>query len=69
VIKTPVRMYYGDMDESFTAGLAKLPMEYQKAMGNNNVEAFSTGADNNHRMTYANAVPKWKAWFDSLITK
>jgi len=69
VIKTPVRMYYGDMDESFTAGLAKLPMEFQKAMGNNIVEAFSTGADNNHRMTYANAVPKWKAWFDSLITK
>lgn len=69
VIKTPVHMYYGDMDESFTAGLAVLPREYQKAMGNKTVEAFSTGADNNHRMTYANAVPEWKTWFDSLINK
>lgn len=67
VIKTPVRMYYGDVDESFTVGLARLPMEYQKAMGNTLVEAYSTGADNNHRMTYGNAVPKWKTWFDSLL--
>ena len=30
VIKTPVRMYYGEVDECLTTGLARLPMEYQK---------------------------------------
>jgi pimeloyl-ACP methyl ester carboxylesterase len=65
VIKTPVRMFYGEIDEAVTIGLARLPMDYQKAMGNNMVEAISTGA-NTHRMTFANAVPQWKTWFDSL---
>ena len=69
VIKTPVHMYYGDVDECLTIGLAKLPAEYQKALGNTLVESFSTGADANHRMTYARAVPEWKTWFDSLILK
>jgi hypothetical protein len=31
VVKTPVKMYYGDVDECLTTGLARLPMEYQKA--------------------------------------
>jgi hypothetical protein len=69
VIKTPVHMYYGDIDECLTIGLARLPYEYQKAMGNTKVEAFSTGADANHRITYARAVPQWKQWFDELLLK
>ena len=69
VIRTPVRMYYGDVDECLTVGLARLPMEYQRAMGNTSVEAISTGPDANHRMAYARAVPEWKKWFDSLTTK
>jgi hypothetical protein len=60
-------MYYGDVDECLTIGLARLPSEFQKAMGNNKVEAISTGADSNHRMTYARAVPEWKKWFDSIL--
>jgi pimeloyl-ACP methyl ester carboxylesterase len=67
VIETPVKMYYGDVDECLTIGLARLPSEFQKAMGNNRVEAISTGADSNHRMTYARAVPEWKKWFDSIL--
>jgi pimeloyl-ACP methyl ester carboxylesterase len=67
VIETPVKMYYGDVDECLTIGLARLPSEFQKAMGNNKVEAISTGADSNHRMTYARAVPEWKKWFDSIL--
>ena len=68
VIESPVRMYYGEIDESLTVGLAQLPSDYQKAMGNNKVEAFSLGADANHRISFARAVPQWKKWFDQLQT-
>lgn len=66
VIESPVRMYYGEIDESLTNGLAVLPSAYQKAMGNNKVEAISLGADANHRIAFARAVPQWKKWFDQL---
>jgi pimeloyl-ACP methyl ester carboxylesterase len=69
VVKTPVHMYYGDIDECLTIGLARLPMDYQKALGNNKVEAYSTGTDANHRITYARATPEWKTWFDSMQKK
>jgi pimeloyl-ACP methyl ester carboxylesterase len=69
VIKTPLHMYYGDIDESLSIGLARMPFEYQKAIGNNLVEVFSAGVDANHRITYGRAVPQWKIWFDSLLTK
>lgn len=66
VIQTPVHMYYGDVDECLATGLARLPMEYQTALGNTNVEAFSAGKDANHRKTYGRATPEWKKWFDSF---
>ena len=69
VVKTPVHMYYGDIDECLTIGLARLPYDYQKAMGNDKVEAFSAGPDANHRITYARAAPEWKKWFDGLMKK
>jgi len=46
-----------------------LPYEFQKATGNNNVEALSMGADANHRITYGRAAVVWKSWFDELIKK
>lgn len=69
VIESPVRMYYGEIDESLTNGLAQLPSDYQKAMGNNKVNAISLGTDANHRIAFARAVPQWKSWFDQLITE
>ena len=69
IIQTPVHMYYGEIDEAVNIGLAKLPSEYQKALGNNLVESFSTGPDANHRIGYARAVPEWKIWFDDLSSK
>jgi len=66
-IKTPVRMYYGDADQCLTTGLARLPMEWQRAMGNINGEAISVGADGTHRLAFGRAVPAWKAWFDSML--
>jgi pimeloyl-ACP methyl ester carboxylesterase len=65
-IKTPVKMYYGEIDQCLTIGLARLPMEWQKAMGNDKVTALSLGPDATHRLTYGRAVPEWKRWFDSL---
>ncbi|MCF8476860.1 MAG: prolyl oligopeptidase family serine peptidase [Pseudolabrys sp.] len=67
VVKSPVRNYYGETDEVITPGLGRLPMTYQRAIGNGNptVEAVSTG-DTTHRGTFARAVPQWKTWFDGL---
>jgi pimeloyl-ACP methyl ester carboxylesterase len=65
-IKTPVKMCYGDSDECLSIGLARLPMEWQKAIGNNTTEAISMGPDATHRITYARAAVVWKKWFDSL---
>ncbi|GJE37696.1 alpha/beta hydrolase family protein [Methylobacterium persicinum] len=63
VVKTPVRTFYGEADEAIRTELGRLPMAYQKALGNDRVEAVSTGATS-HRGTFARAVPQWKAWFD-----
>ena len=68
-IKTPVHMYYGDIDQCLTIGLARLPYDWQKAMGNDKVEVFSAGSDATHRLTYGRAVPEWKKWFDSMLVK
>lgn len=65
VIRTPVRMYYGEIDESLTVGLARLPMDYQRSMGNDRVAAISLGADANHRITYARAAKEWLPWFEA----
>jgi hypothetical protein len=69
VIRTPVRMYYGEVDECLTVGLARLPMEYQRAIGNDRVTAISAGPDANHRITYARAAKEWLAWFEEQRTR
>lgn len=63
VVKTPVRTFYGEADEAIRTELGQLPMTYQKSLGNDRVEAVSTGPTS-HRGTFATAVPQWKAWFD-----
>lgn len=67
VIRTPMRNYYGEADEAIPIELARLAMNYQRALGagNDTVEALSTG-DTDHRGTYARAIPQWKDWFDGL---
>ncbi len=65
VIKTPMRNYYGELDEVLRPPLARLPMEYQRTLGGETVTAISTGEDT-HRGTFARAVPQWKAWFDGF---
>ncbi len=67
IIQSPVRNYYGATDEVVSEGLARLPMDYQRAIGggNDKVEAISTG-DTDHRGTFGKAAAEWKTWFDSL---
>lgn len=65
VIKTPVHNFYGETDEVISSGLGQLAMTYQNAIGNQRVEAISTGPTT-HRGTFALAVPQWKTWFDTL---
>lgn len=69
VVKTPLRNYYGEIDEVITTGLGKLPMVYQQSIGNPQVEALSAGPKANHRGTFAYAVAEQKKWFDSLLTR
>lgn len=65
VVRTPVRTYYGERDEVISIGLGRLAMTWQQAMGNDKVEAVSTGPTT-HRGTFALALPHWKAWFDGM---
>jgi hypothetical protein len=68
-MKTPVRMYYGDIDQCLPIELARLAYNWQKAIGNDKMEVFSCGPDATHRITYGRAVLEWKKWFDSLKEK
>jgi dienelactone hydrolase len=65
IIRTPVHNHYGENDEVIRQELGRLAMTYQRAIGNDRVQAISTG-DTTHRGTFARAVPQWKQWFDSL---
>lgn len=67
VIQTPVRSYYGEVDEAISLGMAHLPMRYQQSMGNEKVEALSAGATT-HRGTFVYSIAEQKRWFDSLQT-
>jgi hypothetical protein len=64
-IRTQTRNYYGEADEAVRPQLARLPMDYNRALGGSSVEAVLTGNDT-HRGTFARAVPLWKEWFDVL---
>jgi pimeloyl-ACP methyl ester carboxylesterase len=68
IIQTPVRNYYGEIDEVVSVELAKLPMLYQQSLGNTKVEAMSAGAIADHRGTFLTSVAEQKKWFDSLLT-
>jgi pimeloyl-ACP methyl ester carboxylesterase len=66
IVRSPLRNYYGETDEAISLGVGRLAMNFQKALGNDKVEAVSTGPTT-HRGTYVTAAPHWKQWFDSLL--
>jgi hypothetical protein len=62
---TPIRMYYGLVDEVVTVPVALLPLYYDQALGNTNITSHSvTGG--NHRGTFLRAVSEQKTWFDTF---
>ena len=66
LIQTPVRNYYGEIDQVLSAELAKLPMRYQQGMGSDMVQALSAGPQADHRGTFVYAAAESKKWFDEL---
>ena len=62
---TPIRMYYGLVDEVVTVPVALMPLYYDQALGNTNITSHSvTGG--NHRGTFLRAVSEQKTWFDTF---
>lgn len=68
--KTPVRNYYGAVDEIVPAYIARLPIGYQQVMaGAESSPAEVQGAKANHHGAFVAAVAREKRWFDSLLIK
>ena len=64
--KTPVQMYYGDLDQVIFVPIGKLAASYQESMGSKSIETVQVLAGNHHR-TFLTAVAGQKKWFDTLI--
>ena len=64
--KTPVKMYFGTLDEAVPPRVATLAADYQKAMGNKRVVIAKPVPRANHRGAYVTAVSKQLPWFNSL---
>ena len=64
--RTPLRSYYGDIDEVVPAFIATLPVGYQDLMGGSGTKAVPAGSQANHRGTFVHAVSDQKLWFDEL---
>ncbi|NDF99713.1 MAG: alpha/beta hydrolase, partial [Chitinophagia bacterium] len=56
---------YGLEDEVVTVPVALLAIQYNQALGNTNISAYSV-LGGNHRGTFLRAVANQKIWFDSL---
>lgn len=63
---TPLRAYYGLMDEAVPENIASLGVNYMKAIGKTDAEAFSAGQEADHRATYVESILDAKAWIDSF---
>ncbi|WZO98710.1 hypothetical protein EP7_000298 [Isosphaeraceae bacterium EP7] len=64
--KTPLRTYFGDIDEVVPAFIATLPAGYQDLMGGGSTRAMPAGSQADHRGTFVHAVSDQKSWFDEL---
>jgi hypothetical protein len=63
---TPLRIYYGDVDEVVPEYISKLPVDYQQLMGGAEVTATPSGKYADHRGNFVYAVKHQKQWFDQL---
>lgn len=67
--RTPMRCYFGEVDEVVPVYIAKLPEGFQTTVGGAATEAISAGPKADHRGTFLFAVAHEKAWFDALLAK
>lgn len=67
--KTPLKMYYGELDEVVPIYIAQLPAAYHKLLGINSTAAVEAWAKSDHRATYLYSVIHVKAWYDSFLKK
>jgi pimeloyl-ACP methyl ester carboxylesterase len=63
---TPLRAYYGLLDEAVPDNIASLGVNYMKALGKTDAEAFNAGQEADHRATYIESILDAKAWIDSF---
>ena len=66
--QTPLRMYYGEVDNIIPVFLATLPAAYQNQLGCNTI-AISAGATADHRAGYVYSLIHVKPWFDEFLKK
>ena len=65
---TPLRIYYGEVDEVVPPAIAMLPAAYQKTVGGAQTTAIEVeGKLATHRGTFVHAVAEQAKWFDELI--
>ena len=65
--RTPLRTYFGDIDEACPASIATFPVGYQKLVGGGQTTGEAAGAKADHRGTFLYAVAHQKSWFDELL--
>ncbi|MDG3004795.1 alpha/beta hydrolase family protein [Paludisphaera mucosa] len=65
--RTPLRSYYGEVDEVVPPFIATLPIGFQDLMGGAETRAMPAGSLADHRGTFVHAVLDQKAWFDASL--
>jgi hypothetical protein len=63
---TPLRSYWGGVDEVTPEYIAALPVGYQQIMGGAPVTAIGSGPTADHRGNFVYSVVDQKPWFDAL---
>ncbi len=64
---TPLRCYYGEVDEVTPVFIARLPEGFQAIVGGGPTEAIDAGPHADHRGTFLFSVAHEKKWFDDLL--
>lgn len=63
---TPLRTYFGQVDEVTTPYMAKLPVEFQQAVGGAEALVIDAGEKATHRGTFLYAMADQQKWFEQI---
>lgn len=63
---TPMRTYFGQIDEVTTPYMAKLPVEFQQAVGGAEARVIDAGEHATHRGTFLYAMADQQQWFAEI---